>query len=148
MGRRNWCSIRWDQKSGELSFDIRVEREKGVGETVGCVCFPFALAWVVLNHLIHFSSAAISSRHLHPAGAVDIERALGSSASTVPFFFHAPQLYRDLDAFFFPFLIYEVRAANWGFFRFVAPKQKYHANFPCSSPVLQFVPSVSNHVLA
>jgi len=35
MGRRNWCSIRWDQKTGELSFDIRVEKQKGVGETVG-----------------------------------------------------------------------------------------------------------------
>jgi hypothetical protein len=35
MGRRNWCSVRWDQMTGGLSFDIRVEKEKGVGETVG-----------------------------------------------------------------------------------------------------------------
>ncbi|KAF8491943.1 hypothetical protein JB92DRAFT_2797405 [Gautieria morchelliformis] len=35
MGRRNWCSTSWDSTTGELQFDIRVEREKGVGETVG-----------------------------------------------------------------------------------------------------------------
>jgi hypothetical protein len=35
MGRRNWCSVRWDQMTGGLSFDIRVEREQGIGETVG-----------------------------------------------------------------------------------------------------------------
>jgi len=37
MGRRNWCSIRLDGNTGELSFDIRVERQKGYGETVGYV---------------------------------------------------------------------------------------------------------------
>jgi hypothetical protein len=36
MGRRNWCSVRRDNNTGELSFDLRVERQKGVGETVGC----------------------------------------------------------------------------------------------------------------
>ncbi|KAF8447483.1 hypothetical protein L210DRAFT_849761 [Boletus edulis BED1] len=35
MGRRNWCAVRWDQQSGELVFDIRVEKGKGLGESVG-----------------------------------------------------------------------------------------------------------------
>ena len=35
MGRRNWCSVKWQAPSGELVFDIRVEKEKGYGETVG-----------------------------------------------------------------------------------------------------------------
>ncbi|KAI0274398.1 hypothetical protein BGY98DRAFT_993844 [Russula aff. rugulosa BPL654] len=35
MGRRNWCSITLTQPSGDLLFDIRVEKETGYGETVG-----------------------------------------------------------------------------------------------------------------
>jgi len=35
MGRRNWCSVSLKQPSGDLLFDIRVEKEKGNGETVG-----------------------------------------------------------------------------------------------------------------
>jgi hypothetical protein len=35
MGRRNWCSITLEQPSGDLLFDIRVEKAKGYGETVG-----------------------------------------------------------------------------------------------------------------
>ncbi|PPQ68508.1 hypothetical protein CVT26_003447 [Gymnopilus dilepis] len=35
MGRRNWCSFRYDEASREVTFDIRVEREKGGGITVG-----------------------------------------------------------------------------------------------------------------
>ena len=35
MGRRNWCSITLEQPSEELLFDIRVEKVKGHGETVG-----------------------------------------------------------------------------------------------------------------
>ncbi|TDL27575.1 hypothetical protein BD410DRAFT_812553 [Rickenella mellea] len=35
MGRRNWCSVSWDRETGELRFDIRVEKEKGIGSTVG-----------------------------------------------------------------------------------------------------------------
>ena len=34
MPRRNWCSISLIP-TGELLFDIRVEKEKGHGETVG-----------------------------------------------------------------------------------------------------------------
>jgi hypothetical protein len=37
MGRRNWCQVDWDLGSGDLTFDIRVEKEKGMGQTVGCV---------------------------------------------------------------------------------------------------------------
>ncbi|KAJ7083825.1 hypothetical protein C8R43DRAFT_320318 [Mycena crocata] len=33
MGRRNWCQVNWD--NGEWVFEIRVEKEKGLGETVG-----------------------------------------------------------------------------------------------------------------
>lgn len=35
MGRRNWCSVQWDGRTGDLRFDIRVEKEKGHGETFG-----------------------------------------------------------------------------------------------------------------
>ena len=35
MGRRNWCEIELEEMSGDLSFDIRVEKMKGHGETVG-----------------------------------------------------------------------------------------------------------------
>jgi hypothetical protein len=37
MGRRNWCSVQWDEPTCDLIFDIRVEKEKGVGKTVGYV---------------------------------------------------------------------------------------------------------------
>ncbi|KIM80802.1 hypothetical protein PILCRDRAFT_822082 [Piloderma croceum F 1598] len=35
MGQRNWCSVNLDQATGDLVFDIRVEKEKGIGTTVG-----------------------------------------------------------------------------------------------------------------
>ena len=34
MGRRNWCQVEWDQPSGDLIFDIRVERAQGHGNSV------------------------------------------------------------------------------------------------------------------
>lgn len=37
MGRRNWCSVRWDNATGDLEFDLRVEKVKGLGTTVGWV---------------------------------------------------------------------------------------------------------------
>lgn len=37
MGRRNWCKVFLDVNSGDLVFDMRVEKEKGIGTTVGCV---------------------------------------------------------------------------------------------------------------
>lgn len=35
MGRRNWCAVRWDSRTGEMIFDLRVEKEKGLGTSVG-----------------------------------------------------------------------------------------------------------------
>ncbi|KAI0071818.1 hypothetical protein K474DRAFT_1712149 [Panus rudis PR-1116 ss-1] len=35
MGRRNWCSVKYDHTTGDLVFDIRVEKQKGYGTTVG-----------------------------------------------------------------------------------------------------------------
>ncbi|KII89007.1 hypothetical protein PLICRDRAFT_53502 [Plicaturopsis crispa FD-325 SS-3] len=35
MGQRNWCSVQWDNTTGDLKFDIRVEKAKGLGVTVG-----------------------------------------------------------------------------------------------------------------
>lgn len=35
MGRRNWCSVKYDTISGDLIFDMRIEKEKGYGRTVG-----------------------------------------------------------------------------------------------------------------
>ncbi|TFK42983.1 hypothetical protein BDQ12DRAFT_677131 [Crucibulum laeve] len=35
MGQRNWCQVDWDTQTGELVFDIRVEKEKGYGVTAG-----------------------------------------------------------------------------------------------------------------
>jgi hypothetical protein len=37
MGRRNWCRVEWDEQTGALEFDIRVEKEKGGGVTAGYV---------------------------------------------------------------------------------------------------------------
>lgn len=37
MGRRNWCQVDYDDLTGGVTFDIRVEREKGYGETTGYV---------------------------------------------------------------------------------------------------------------
>ena len=39
MGKRNWCRVEWDERTGEVEFDIRVEREKGCGVTTGWVVF-------------------------------------------------------------------------------------------------------------
>ncbi|KAF9264742.1 hypothetical protein L218DRAFT_862250 [Marasmius fiardii PR-910] len=36
MGKRNWCSSWLDESTGELIFDIRVEKDKGVGKSTGC----------------------------------------------------------------------------------------------------------------
>ncbi|KAF7967663.1 hypothetical protein HWV62_17338 [Athelia sp. TMB] len=35
MGKRNWCCVDWDGTTGALKFDIRVEKQKGGGVTVG-----------------------------------------------------------------------------------------------------------------
>ncbi|KAJ2936438.1 hypothetical protein H1R20_g654, partial [Candolleomyces eurysporus] len=46
MGRRNWCHVEFDERSGAIMFDIRVEREKGYGATVGYMCQAPAPRWV------------------------------------------------------------------------------------------------------
>ncbi|KAG7092398.1 hypothetical protein E1B28_008755 [Marasmius oreades] len=35
MGKRNWCSTVFDESTGDLVFDIRVEKEKGIGQSTG-----------------------------------------------------------------------------------------------------------------
>ncbi|KAI1788498.1 hypothetical protein LXA43DRAFT_894527 [Ganoderma leucocontextum] len=35
MGKRNWCSVKWDPSTGDLIWDIRVEISKGNGQTTG-----------------------------------------------------------------------------------------------------------------
>ncbi|KAF8626225.1 hypothetical protein AX15_004912 [Amanita polypyramis BW_CC] len=45
MGRRNWCQITWESSTGELIFDLRVEKEKGIGTTVGYVTRVPAPKW-------------------------------------------------------------------------------------------------------
>lgn len=34
-GSRNYTAVNWNTKTGELVFEIRVEKEKGKGETEG-----------------------------------------------------------------------------------------------------------------
>lgn len=51
MGRRNWCSTRLDDTTGDLEFDIRVEREKGVGETVGYVQDVPGVVYSICSHV-------------------------------------------------------------------------------------------------
>ena len=48
MGKRNWCRVEWDEQTGEVEFDIRVEREKGCGVTTGWVGFEIC-RWVVAD---------------------------------------------------------------------------------------------------
>jgi len=48
MGRRNWCSVTWDSMSGDLVFDVRVEKEKGHGETVGYAVRAPPPRWVIM----------------------------------------------------------------------------------------------------
>ncbi|KAF9050660.1 hypothetical protein BDZ89DRAFT_1057108 [Hymenopellis radicata] len=45
MGRRNWCSIGWDDMTGDLVYDLRVEKEKGMGESVGYTVRSPAPRW-------------------------------------------------------------------------------------------------------
>ncbi|KAF9246124.1 hypothetical protein BU15DRAFT_84931 [Melanogaster broomeanus] len=46
MGRRNWCAIWWDSYTGDLVFDIRVEKEKGLGDSVGYVIRTPPPQWI------------------------------------------------------------------------------------------------------
>jgi hypothetical protein len=49
MGKRNWCRVEWDERTGEMEFDLRVEREKGCGVTTGWVTFFLAFEFVCGN---------------------------------------------------------------------------------------------------
>ncbi len=51
MGRRNWCQAEVDRQSGELLFDIRVEKKQGCGVTVGCVSRLFLFRVVDSRYL-------------------------------------------------------------------------------------------------
>ena len=110
MGRRNWCSIRWDKNTGELSFDIRVERQKGVGETVGYACF-LELVWRPSDSLEPPVFVGISSRHLRPAGTVKV-RVRSSGAlhlgSSLSCFIHRAVIYKVSMPSFLPCI-----CANW-----------------------------------
>jgi hypothetical protein len=46
MARRNWCAVDYDSSNGDLIFDIRVEKQKGYGETVGYSIAVPKPAWV------------------------------------------------------------------------------------------------------
>ena len=63
MGRRNWCRITLEQPTANLLFDIRVEKEKGHGETVG-----YEYASYLSLHLTFHSLAGILYRYLRHDG--------------------------------------------------------------------------------
>ncbi|KAG8733397.1 hypothetical protein FRC11_006588 [Ceratobasidium sp. 423] len=46
MGRRNYASVELDEQTGHLNFDIRIEKTKGVGETVGYLVQAPPPRWV------------------------------------------------------------------------------------------------------
>jgi hypothetical protein len=49
MGKRNWTAVTWDPSTGEMLYDIRVEKEKGCGQTVGWVHLRQSLWHLVLR---------------------------------------------------------------------------------------------------
>ncbi|CDU22088.1 uncharacterized protein SPSC_00718 [Sporisorium scitamineum] len=53
IGARNWCSVEYHQETGELEFDIRVEKVKGGGETKSYAVKAPAPRWVVAKHHHH-----------------------------------------------------------------------------------------------
>lgn len=67
MGRRNWCSVEYIDSTGELRFDIRVEIEKGIGRTKGCVVRYFNTS-LIYNFLVQLldilSSTALVTKLL------------------------------------------------------------------------------------
>jgi hypothetical protein len=50
MGKRNWTAVSWDPRSGDLVFDIRVEIERGGGQTKGYAVNAPAPRW---DHNMH-----------------------------------------------------------------------------------------------
>jgi hypothetical protein len=69
MGRRNWCSVDWDQVTGDLIFDIRVEKAKGIGKTVGYVDFV-----ALCPRWISKCAPVMLSGHLHQNGLSESNR--------------------------------------------------------------------------
>jgi hypothetical protein len=64
MGRRNWCSVGLHEPTGELVFDLRVEKEKGRGYTIGYDMT--AGAYRGTNRLVPILDIPLT--FLHPAG--------------------------------------------------------------------------------
>lgn len=59
IGARNWCSVEYHQESGELEFDIRVEKVRGGGETKSYAVKAPAPRWDVAkqhHHLLHLKN--------------------------------------------------------------------------------------------
>lgn len=54
MGARNWCSVTYDEQSGELEFDIRVEKVRGGGETKSYPVRAPAPRWQIAKEHHHF----------------------------------------------------------------------------------------------
>jgi hypothetical protein len=52
MGRRNWCHAEVDKTTGDCIFDIRVEKEKGSGVTLGSVRFSIGSFIALLSKLV------------------------------------------------------------------------------------------------
>jgi hypothetical protein len=66
MGRRNWCSVKWDESTGDVIFDIRVEKDKGLGRTVGYGASDFFSCAMRLIGVV--PNVGILFAFLHPAG--------------------------------------------------------------------------------
>ena len=56
IGARNWCSVQYDPTSGELQFDLRVEKVRGGGETKSYPVTAPPPRWEIAknhHHLLH-----------------------------------------------------------------------------------------------
>ena len=71
MGRRNWCSVRWEKNTKELSFDTQVERQKGVGETAGYAQFFSRLSGL---HLVISSTETLCLQLSRQGASTPLER--------------------------------------------------------------------------
>lgn len=67
MGRRNWCAVWWEPNSGEMVFDIRVEKAKGLGESVGYVCAQWSRRYANVFAGIKFEPPLPSGRQADDA---------------------------------------------------------------------------------
>ena len=62
MGRRNWCSVKWDPQNGDLVWDIRVEIQKGNGQTSGCVPCVSSCADCASTHVLPSDTSSAPRR--------------------------------------------------------------------------------------